>query len=321
MFEERTFSVYIHRFPNGKQYVGITKNTPKTRWANGNGYIKNTEMFDNIKHYGWDNIEHIIFNDKGILYTEEEACYIEKCLVYDWNLINPEFGYNLRSGGKGSYNFFPSKILEHRKNSVSNKPVIQYDLDGNKLREYFSIKEASRKNDISTSRISLCCHNKSFTAGGYMWEFLTGDIDNVKPFINPSEKPVIQYDLDRNKLREYGSITEASKDNNIDSSGISKCCYKKLNHMGKYQWRFKKDNIDKVKSIYEVQSKSINIGKPVIQYDLDGNKLREYKSAAEASRDTKILLTNISKCYRGLRKSAGGYKWKLKETIPERSQG
>ena len=31
-----TYSVYLHIFPNGKVYVGITKFKPEYRWNNGN---------------------------------------------------------------------------------------------------------------------------------------------------------------------------------------------------------------------------------------------------------------------------------------------
>lgn len=55
--------------------------------------------------------------------------------------------------------------------------------------------------------------------------------------------------------------------------------------------------------------------KPVIQYDLDGNFIKEYYGANEASRQTGILCTSICKCCRGERKKSGNYIWKYKEEI------
>lgn len=52
--------------------------------------------------------------------------------------------------------------------------------------------------------------------------------------------------------------------------------------------------------------------KPVLQFDLSGNFIREYFSASEAMRITAIR--KIPQCCRGERRKAGGYKWKYKET-------
>ena len=49
-------------------------------------------------------------------------------------------------------------------------PVIQYDLNGKKIKEYNSIKEAKEKNK-KCSKISDCCSGKRKTAGGYIWKY------------------------------------------------------------------------------------------------------------------------------------------------------
>ena len=57
---------------------------------------------------------------------------------------------------------------------------------------------------------------------------------------------------------------------------------------------------------------SPSLSKSVIQYTLDDEFVNEYLSSHEASRQTGICRTNISKCCRGGCKSAGGYKWCFK---------
>lgn len=56
-------------------------------------------------------------------------------------------------------------------NAWSNymKPVVQYDKDGNRLRRYESITNASRETDISYPNILRCCKTFRGTAGGYKW--------------------------------------------------------------------------------------------------------------------------------------------------------
>lgn len=52
-----------------------------------------------------------------------------------------------------------------------NKTIIQYDLDGNIIKEYESQSQASRETNINQSDISSCCTGKQKTAGGFAWKF------------------------------------------------------------------------------------------------------------------------------------------------------
>lgn len=64
-----------------------------------------------------------------------------------------------------------SKNEERNKNisKAIKKPIIQYDLQGNIIRNYDSIKEASEINGYS--KASICCNlkNKTKTAYGFKW--------------------------------------------------------------------------------------------------------------------------------------------------------
>ncbi len=52
--------------------------------------------------------------------------------------------------------------------------------------------------------------------------------------------------------------------------------------------------------------------KPILQFDLKGNFIREWNSIIEAERVLKIFQTNIIKCCKGKYKSCGGFIWKYK---------
>ena len=56
------WSVYIHTFPNGKKYVGVTSQVPASlRWHNnGSGYKNQGYISRAIEKYGWDNVSHEI---------------------------------------------------------------------------------------------------------------------------------------------------------------------------------------------------------------------------------------------------------------------
>lgn len=51
------------------------------------------------------------------------------------------------------------------------KKVTQYDLDGNIIRKWDYILQASRELGIDDTGISLCCKHKQKTSGGFKWEY------------------------------------------------------------------------------------------------------------------------------------------------------
>lgn len=57
-----SYTIYQHIFPDGKQYIGITRRQPEVRWRPGGYHYKNNPpMWKAIQEVGWDNIQHIIW--------------------------------------------------------------------------------------------------------------------------------------------------------------------------------------------------------------------------------------------------------------------
>ena len=114
------FYLYIHIVPkeinpygHDKYYVGITSRHPKIRWMNGLGY--KTQMFYRaIEKYGWDNIEHKIIASN---LNQTEAEELEKEIILYLKSNQPEYGYNIASGGM----FVGGHCVK----------IAQYDLNGN----------------------------------------------------------------------------------------------------------------------------------------------------------------------------------------------
>lgn len=97
--QDQTYCVYIHRnIINDKRYIGQTSQNPVSRrWGfKGNGYKCNEHFYNAIQKYGWDNFEHIIYQDS---LTLEEANEIEEELIIKYDTLNPEHGYNMKHGG------------------------------------------------------------------------------------------------------------------------------------------------------------------------------------------------------------------------------
>ena len=51
------------------------------------------------------------------------------------------------------------------------KKIIQYNKQGNFIKQWDCIMEVERKLNIHNSSISACCKGKRKTAGGYIWRY------------------------------------------------------------------------------------------------------------------------------------------------------
>lgn len=96
----KTYTIYCHTFPNGKMYFGQTHMSVEKRWGkNGYGYRKQNLISNAIQKYGWDNIDHRIIS---IGLDKDEADFQEMFYISSYRTNEPEFGYNITSGGSGS---------------------------------------------------------------------------------------------------------------------------------------------------------------------------------------------------------------------------
>lgn len=104
------YVVYVHIFPNGKRYVGITCQDIRRRWREGRGY-EGQPVYDAILKYGWNNIKHeILFT--GL--TKEEAEQKEIELISEYKSLSHENGYNIEIGGNCS-----KRLSEETKQKIS----------------------------------------------------------------------------------------------------------------------------------------------------------------------------------------------------------
>lgn len=112
---ENTYVVYAHvNKINGKVYVGQTKKQPpELRWGKqGKGYVSSSHFYHAIQQYGWDNFQHIILKER---LTSEEADKWEQYYIQYYKSDNPQYGYNLRSGGKDNYTVNAEGVDHNRK--------------------------------------------------------------------------------------------------------------------------------------------------------------------------------------------------------------
>ena len=92
----KKFYVYIHTCPNEKKYVGLTTAEPKKRWASGWGYKSNPHFTRAIQNFGWNNIEHQVFE----VDTKEEMIFLKRYFISYYQTSNSEYDYNKSVGGE-----------------------------------------------------------------------------------------------------------------------------------------------------------------------------------------------------------------------------
>lgn len=92
------YAVYVHEFPNGKKYIGISGNVAR-RFRKGQGYRKQKIVYTAIQKYGWDSVKTTILFD-GL--TEKEAKAKEIELIAQHKTADRKYGYNQTLGGEGA---------------------------------------------------------------------------------------------------------------------------------------------------------------------------------------------------------------------------
>lgn len=93
----KEYVVYVHTFPNGKRYVGISRNV-KHRFRNGKGYQHQRVIYNAVQKYDWKNVETTILCEH---LTEEEAKQKEIEYIALFNTTDRRYGYNQTLGGEG----------------------------------------------------------------------------------------------------------------------------------------------------------------------------------------------------------------------------
>lgn len=213
-------------------------------------------------------------------------------------------------------------------NHPSSKRIIQYDLNGNLIKTFSCLTEASEKTGTQISKISNCANGVRFSANGFIWLF--EDDKNKEQSLqkkvtekkhpsamcgssNHQARPIEQYSLDGKYIATYGSAQEAADDLGIDYSTI-KSCASGRNHSksaGGFIW-IHSDELDKAKALEKRIDKGCE--RAVSQYSLNGEYIRDFCSITDANIFFSGKRTgHISSVCAGKRKSAYGYIWRYAE--------
>lgn len=232
---ENIYCVYMHTNKvNGKKYIGQTKQEPEKRFGNNGLRYKGCSYFYSaIQKYGWDNFEHEIIASN--LTSEEANKYEVKYIAY-YETTNPQKGYNLNLGGsknRGATEIVREKMrINHKDYKGKNHPKY-----GTKLSE-------ETKEKISKSLTGKYkgknhpCYGKPISEEQkeILREYAK---QHYKGKNNPRAKAVLQFDLNKNFIREWDYIKLAALELKINKAAISFCCKGKQKTAGGFIWKYR----------------------------------------------------------------------------------
>ena len=208
---------------------------------------------------------------------------------------------------------FNSETKKFLKGQISNSGYLNFNLTlkDKKQRFYSHVLVAKAyipQIDVTKTQVNHKDGNK-----------LNNNIENLE-WVTPKEnihhavlnnliksKQIYCFDEQKNLVKVYNSIKELNNSREI----VCECNKIEKSKTLGYYWSYENNNNFKIKTIKHGYCK-----KPVYQYDLKGNFIAEYGSAAEACKALNIpRSSHIGQCCNGKIKTYKGYKWKFKEDV------
>lgn len=269
-------------------------------------------------------------DDKGksgiyiITNLENNKVYIGQSIDL-WTRINEGYfqklpkgkGHNIhlqRAWDKYGKKNFSFKVLEYIKdiNSLNEREtywIKEYNSTNNKFGYNIQPEGGSNRgvkvSDETKRKISIATSGENNPNYGKI------PSKEQKESISKSQSvAIIQLDLDGNYIREWESIKVASDYYNVFPFSLGTVLKKKTTSSCGFIWVYK-EKYDEVGFNVEEHYKINQTMRQIVQLDLEGNIINEFRSAYQAIQETKIK--NVTSACRGYQKTAGGYVWMYKE--------
>lgn len=189
--------------------------------------------------------------------SEEDVDKLERYYISKYK----EWGYDLTNGttgGDGGYIFtedVKNKMSQQRKGRKQSKesiekrvekmfkPILQYTLEGEFIREWKSIKSAAEFYKVSETSIKQALNGRTRKSVNFQWVNYTENFSKTIPPIRKIERPnklrkVGLYDSSNNLIEVFPSVTSVSKRFNISTPGICKKIKNKIKINNNEQLRY-----------------------------------------------------------------------------------
>ena len=315
---DKNYIVYKHTSPNGKCYIGITKQHPPwLRWRkDGSGYKGNPYFWNAIQKYGFDNFNHDILFE-GLTLEEAQQKEIELIAYYKSN--QGEYGYNLDNGGK-----CVGTLSEEAKRKISQANKNRSPETREKLRKAMLGKKLSIE---TRQKISQANKGRIFSeeTRAKISNAITGikRSEETKQKVREAKLGTSLTDEHKRKISEGNKghavseetrrkISEANKGKHLSEETKRKLSEINMGHKGTPLTKEHKEKLSylarhRTKEQKEKMAQKRKI--PIVQLSIDGEFIKKWDSGIDVKRELGINNANIVACMNGRQKTAGGYKW------------
>lgn len=211
------------------------------------------------------------------------------------------------------------EVNDDATDSITTPKILQYDLNGDFIREFNTLQEASETTNTNKTSIVLCIQGKHKHANNYIWKYKDREFSShidISDIGSIHRTPVLMYDTQGTVLSEFPSVKEAAANTKIGYTNIIQCLRGTAKSAGGYVWRYKnfsKKPLDGDILNRPIPTEIFQSKVKVLQYDLEGHFVKEFKTIAEASTETNVKATTIEKCFNGKCERAGNFMWRRKE--------
>ena len=340
---------------NKKVYIGKTIDEVKRIKSHLYESRKTSNKFYNaVRKYGWENFEYIIVDRFESSSKEElntELSNLEIFYIKKFDSIKN--GYNTTEGGEGCKGLKHSDSAKEKmslrkkflyENSLvkpRKKSILQFSFEGEFLKEWNSIKEASTELKLSRSHIINCCKGNRKSCGDFKWVYKDSFSDNSDFVIEKLKlrnkdsylkkvcRNIYKLDGEGEIICEYESIGSAKYElDGKNFTNIRLCCKyfnciinglkikKKRDFVYGFRWVYKEDydnevNRKKLKDYFEIEYKSNFIQ----QFTLSDDFIMEYKDSGEVNRITGFNSVSILNCCKGKLKTSHGFIWRYRKNV------
>jgi group I intron endonuclease len=239
--------IYKITNPKGKIYIGQSINIErrKIQYKNlSDGVKKQPKIYNSFQKYGFDKHIFEIIEECSIDKLDERELYWGE--YYDVlgknglacrlgkgrGKLSIELKLQISLKHKGMKKPWAGKNMrltdEHKEKLKQSRhqnfnPLYQYDLEGNFIKEWLNPKQASISLKISNGGLFNIIDTNNTLHG---FRFTKIKKENINPTTKweKHKKPITEYDLNNNLIKEWSCAKEASNSLNIAIQHITACC-------------------------------------------------------------------------------------------------